>query len=58
VESTLEETDEPVERTVDWCIEVWPIELMDALEGLGDDNGDKLPPQSSPSLRRSHGQVG
>jgi len=52
-ELTAEEFEELVERTIDRRFQVWLTQLMDALEGLGDENGDELRPEFATSLRRS-----
>jgi hypothetical protein len=52
-ELTAEEFEELVERAIDRRFEVWLTQLMDALEGLGDENVDELRPEFAASLRRS-----
>jgi len=52
-ELTAEEFEELVERTIDRRFEVWLTQLMDAFEGLSDENGDELRPEFAASLRRS-----
>jgi hypothetical protein len=52
-ELTAEEFEELVERTIDKRFEVWLTQLMDAFEGLSDENGDELRPEFAASLRRS-----
>jgi hypothetical protein len=52
-ELTAEEFEELVERAIDRRFEVWVTQLMDAFEGLSDDNGDELRPGFAASLRRS-----
>ncbi len=52
-ELTAEEFEELVERTIDRRFEVWLTQLMDAFEGLSDENGDELRPEVAASLRRS-----
>ena len=57
-ELTAEEFEELVERTIDKRFEVWLTQLMDAFEGLSDENGDELRPEFAASLRRSLQQAG
>lgn len=52
-ELTAEEFEELVERTIDKRFEVWLTQLMDAFEGVSDENGDELRPEFAASLRRS-----
>jgi len=52
-ELTAEEFEELVERTIDKRLEVWLTQLMDAFEGVSDENGDELRPEFAASLRRS-----
>jgi hypothetical protein len=52
-ELTAEEFEELVERTIDKRFEVWLTQLMDAFEGVSDENGDELRPGFAVSLRRS-----
>jgi hypothetical protein len=52
-ELTAEEFEELVERTIDKRFEVWLTQLMDAFEGLSDENGDELRPEFAASLSRS-----
>jgi hypothetical protein len=52
-ELTVEEFRVLVERTIDGRFEVWLTQLMDAFEGLSDENGDELRPEFAASLRRS-----
>ncbi len=52
-ELTADEFEELVERTIDRRFEVWLTQLMDAFEGLSDENGDELRPDFAASLRRS-----
>jgi len=52
-ELTAEEFEELVERTIDKRFEVWLTQLMDAFEGVSDENGEELRPECAPSLRRS-----
>lgn len=56
-ELTLEELEELVERAIDRRLTVWLTQLMDAFEGLGDENGDELCPGFVASLRRSPEQA-
>ena len=57
-ELTVKEFQELVERTVDRRFEVWLTQLMDALERLGDENGEGLRPEFAASLRRAVDQAG
>jgi hypothetical protein len=52
-ELTAKEFEELVERAIDRRFEVWLTQLMDAFEGLTDENGDELRPDFAASLRRS-----
>jgi hypothetical protein len=52
-ELTAEEFEELVERTIDKRFEVWLTQLMDAFEGVSDENGDEFRPEFAASLRRS-----
>jgi len=52
-ELTAEEFEELVERTIDRRFEVLVRLLMDAFEGVSDENGDDLRPEFAASLRRS-----
>jgi hypothetical protein len=56
-ELTAEEFEELVERTIDKRFEVWLTQLMDAFEGVSDENGDELRPEFAASLRRSLAQA-
>jgi len=52
-ELTVDEFEELLERTIDKRFEVWLTQLMDAFEGVSDENGDELRPGFAASLRRS-----
>ena len=52
-ELTAQEFEELVERTIDRRFDVWLSQLMDAFEGVSDENGDVLRPGFAASLRRS-----
>ena len=56
-ELTAEEFEELVERTIDKRFGVWLTQVMDALEGLSDENGEELYPDFAASLRQSLGQA-
>jgi uncharacterized protein YbjT (DUF2867 family) len=52
-ELTAEEFEELLARTIDKRFGVWLTRMMDAFEGVSDENGDELRPGFAASLRRS-----
>jgi hypothetical protein len=52
-ELTLEEFEELIGRVINKRFEVWLTQLMDAFEGLSDEEGDEFRTEFAASLRRS-----
>lgn len=56
-ELTAEEFERLVERTIDRRLAVWLTQLIDAFEGLDDEEDAELRPDFAASLRRSLAQA-